>query len=284
MDTQNFSAPVSRGGVIHVNVPHTVDYVVVGNHLAQNNDLSFMARGVGLYIQSLPAGKGIGIKELARASKEGEISIAAALRELEAAGYLKRIRVRLPNGHITTVTYSYNNPGALRGLNPAPDGTPKPDPNPDPNPDPEPGPGASTPTPAPTPAPTLVRDEVTARLPQGPAADLLAGLRATDPRLLLSVRDIQKLAPAVDDWFARGATQEAVVRTLTAALPATLQRPAGLLAHRLKTLLPPPVPARPRASAPHPIQFCVTCDETAFRAPEPGQCPDCVARARERAA
>ncbi|RSS51487.1 hypothetical protein [Streptomyces sp. WAC01280] len=122
------------------------------------------------------------------------------------------------------------------------------------------------------------------RIPRGQAADLLAGLRLADPRLLLSVRDIQRLAPAVDAWFARGAAPEAVVRTLTAALPAVLKYPAGLLAHRLATLLPPPVPDRPRAAAPHPIQFCVTCDETAFRAPEPGECPDCVALARERAA
>lgn len=298
MDSQHFSAPDSRRGVIHVNVPLTTGCVVVGNHFAQDNHLSLTARGLGLYIQSLPAGTPVGIKSLAGKVPEGELRIAGALRELEAHGYLKRVRVRLPDGRITTETFSYNNPGALRAPkpdpdpDPDPDGLPKPAPEPAPGPAPAPAPAApSAPAPAPTtapttapaPAPATVRNE-TGRLPQGQAAELLAGLRLTDPRLLLSVRDIQTLAPAVDAWFARGADPEAVVRTLTASLPVTLQRPAGLLSHRLTTLLPPPLPARPRATAPHPIQFCVTCDETAFRAPEPGQCPDCLTLSRERAA
>ncbi|MFI6421314.1 helix-turn-helix domain-containing protein [Streptomyces sp. NPDC050842] len=273
-------------------MPHTTDYVVVGNHLAQSDHLSYMARGLGLYIQSLPAGTGIDIKSLASKAKEGEISVAAALRDLEAAGYLKRTRVRLPDGRIVTETYSYNHPAALRLLNenpdpdpdldPDPDGPPAPEPETRPEPEPQ-GEVVSAPAPAPT-VPASASHGTTARLPHGPAAELLAGLRVEDPRLLLSVRDVERLAPAVDAWFATGATPEAVIRTLTAALPATLQRPAGLLAHRLTTLLPPPVPARPRAAAPHPIQFCVTCDETAFRAPQPGQCPDCVALASEHAA
>ncbi|KQX11977.1 hypothetical protein ASC82_18565 [Streptomyces sp. Root431] len=312
MDTQHPSAPASRRGVIHVNAAHTTGYVVVGNHLAQHADLSLTAIGLAVHIQSLPAGTPITVKALAKRLPEGEIRIAGALRELEAAGYLKRIRVRLASGRIATETYSYNNPGALRDLGPDrdPDADRDPDPDPDPGPDADPGPDpdpdsdpepdsggrperrpkaalppalAPTPSPAPAPTPASVRNEA-ARLPQGPAAELLTGLRLTDPRLLLSVRDIQRLAPAVDTWFARGAAPEAVARTLTAALPATLQRPAGLLAHRLTTLLPPPVPDRPRAAAPYPLQFCVTCDETAFRAPEPGECPDCVALARERAA
>lgn len=274
MDTQHPSAPASRRGVIHVNVPHTTSYVVVGNHLAQHEGLSLTAIGLAVHIQSLPTGTSVTVKDLAGRFPEGEIRIAGALRELEAAGYLKRVRVRLPSGRITTETYSYNNPGVSGDLDPDPGPGGRPEPAPEPE-------LKAAPAPAPTSAP--VRAEAT-RLPHGPAAELLAGLRVEDPRLLLSVRDVERLAPAVDAWFATGATPEAVIRTLTAALPSTLQRPAGLLAHRLTTLLPPPVPARPRAAAPHPIQFCVTCDETAFRAPQPGQCPDCVALARGHAA
>jgi hypothetical protein len=113
--------------------------------------------------------------------------------------------------------------------------------------------------------------------PVSPAAHrLLAGLRATDPRLLLSVPDIRRLAPGVDSWLGRGIDPQAVHRTLTAALPdGPIFRPAGLLAHRLTTLLPPPLPAAaPAAPRPDPLQNCDDCDR-AFRAPGPGRCRAC---------
>ncbi|MGW8882606.1 hypothetical protein, partial [Streptomyces mirabilis] len=62
------------------------------------------------HIQSLPAGAGIGIKLLADRFPESEARIAAALRELEAHGYLKRTRERLPSGRVVTRTVSYNQP------------------------------------------------------------------------------------------------------------------------------------------------------------------------------
>ncbi|WP_367825829.1 helix-turn-helix domain-containing protein [Streptomyces sp. LMG1-1-1.1] len=315
-------------GVIHANVPHTSGFVVVGNHLAQHEHLSLTAIGLAAHIQSLPAGTPIGIKTLAGRFPEGEIRIASALRELEAYGYLRRLRERLPSGRIVTRTFSCNNPGAGgdsgeeldRGNRPAPQaaqgearhgaqgsvpGTTGQGPIPyfaqgsAPSSAQSPAahaPAATTATTAP--APPSVPDAAEAPpaqhvrrdaelLPEGAATELLLDLRRHDERLLLSARDVRHLAPGIDAWFARGATPDAVRRTLLAALPDTLKHPAGPLSHRLANLLPPPLPTPAPAQGQRPIQLCVTCENVAFRAWEPGQCPDCradAAAAREAGA
>ncbi|MFI5663978.1 hypothetical protein [Streptomyces sp. NPDC051684] len=80
------------------------EFTVVGHHLAQHADLSLIAIGLATHIQSLPDGAKVGIKDLARKFPEGEVRIAAGLRELEAHGYLERIKERLPSGRIVTRT------------------------------------------------------------------------------------------------------------------------------------------------------------------------------------
>lgn len=102
---------------------------------------------------------------------------------------------------------------------------------------------------------------------------------------VLSEHDIRRLAPAVVCWLERDAHPDAVRRALVADLPEPLKRPAGLLAHRLATLLPPPVPAAPAREAvrrPDPLQNYDGCDR-AFRAPEPGECHDCRSDLQEAA-
>ena len=132
MDTQNPSAPPraqSRiagknhphrrpnsgvSGVIHDNARHTTRFTVIGNHLAQHPELSLLAIGLGVHIQSLPAGARVDIKTLAARFPEGPDRIAAALRELETHGYLRRTRERTPTGRIVTRTVSCNQPGRTR--------------------------------------------------------------------------------------------------------------------------------------------------------------------------
>ncbi|MFF8280424.1 helix-turn-helix domain-containing protein [Streptomyces lateritius] len=261
-----------RSGVLHVNVRHTTRYTVVGNHLAQHEKLSLMAIGLAVHIQSLPDGACIAIKALAARFPEGEICVAAALRELEAHGYLARTKERLPNGRLATRTVSYNRPGHLP-LEPEPDPEPGRRPEPEAQPEPQPAP---RPSPAPKPAGPAAPPAL-----RGPAASLLAGLHLREPRLLLSERDVHRLAPGVTAWLDRGAHPDAVCRTLTASLPDDLKHPAGLLAHRLAALLPPPLPAKP--PAPDPLQNCDRCDR-AFRGPEPGACPGCRSTHEECAA
>ncbi|MFD8649271.1 hypothetical protein [Streptomyces mirabilis] len=75
---------------------------MIGNHLAQHPELSGLAIGLAVYIQSLPTGARVDIKTLAARFPEGPARIAAALRELETHGYLRRTRERTPGGRIVT--------------------------------------------------------------------------------------------------------------------------------------------------------------------------------------
>ncbi|MFG2778706.1 helix-turn-helix domain-containing protein [Streptomyces prunicolor] len=251
-------------GLTHDNARHTARFTVIGNHLAQHPELSALAIGLGVHIQSLPAGARVDIKTLAARFPEGTTRIAAALRELETHGYLRRERHRIPDGRIVTRTISCNQPGSSRrDPHTAPKATKaaraaKPAPR-----------KALPPVPRPAyPAPALIQQ----------ATDLLTGLRRHDPRLLLSACDTAHLAPGVAAWLERDVTPTAVRHALTADLPPEgLRRPAAFLAHRLSAQLPPPPPFRapvPPPAVRHPLQNCDRCDH-AFRSPEPGHCRDC---------
>ncbi|MET8169992.1 helix-turn-helix domain-containing protein [Streptomyces sp. NPDC005329] len=292
MDTQNPSAPPcaeSRnagknhpraGGLTHDNARHTTRFTVIGNHLAQHRELSLLAIGLGVHIQSLPKGARVDIKSLTARFPEGATRIAAALRELESHGYLRRERSRIPGGRIVTRTVSCNQPGRH-----------------------DPHPAAAdhghdrsaaaadhaqdTATPAKPkkrtprkPLPAVPRPGYPAPALLQAATDLLAGLRRHDPHLLLSACDTAHLAPGVAAWLERDVTPDAVRQALTADLPPEgVRRPAGLLAHRLTALLPPPPPFRgpaaPPSTAPHRMRNCDGCDR-GIRSPEPGaRCRDC---------
>ncbi|MBN3930797.1 helix-turn-helix domain-containing protein [Streptomyces verrucosisporus] len=279
---------VPGGGVVHVTARHTERFTVVGNHLAQHRELSLTAIGLGVHIQSLPDGARVDIRTLAARFAEGETRIAAALRELEAHGYLSRKRERLPSGRVVTRTVSYDNPAAVRAGQaervrpsrppvrlPEPRPTPAPAPAAEPTPVPAPVAAPPPPPPPPLPQPRTTGNPVRERA----ATAILAELRRDDPRLLLSERDVTRLAPAVTAWLERGAAPDAVRRTLAADLPAEpLRHPAALLAHRLTALLPPHLPAAPppapRPPRPDPLRNCDGCDR-AFRSPAPGLCRDC---------
>ncbi|MFG2206988.1 helix-turn-helix domain-containing protein [Streptomyces sp. NPDC048638] len=293
----------SSGGVRKVTEFQEPGYTIIGNHLAQHGALSATAIGIATYIQSLPEGAPVDIRTLAGKFAEGRVRIAAALRELEAYGYLERVRRRTDDGRMVTITISYNNPAVTRARRERRErrgvdrvgagadgrcGTPQPGPAAAP----EPGPcSAPTPRPASVRAPAVPPQSPAPRPgPVGPGAPLprarsrehhaaacalLATLRRDDPRLLLAVRDVDRLAPAAAAWLERGATPDAVRRILTTGLPDLMRHPAALLAHRLVALLPPPLPAAQAAApAPLPLRTCDGCDR-AFRAPEPGRCRDC---------
>jgi hypothetical protein len=256
----------SSVGLTHDNARHTARFTVIGNHLAQHPELSALAIGLGVHIQSLPAGARVDIKSLAARFPEGTTRIAAALRELETHGYLRRERHRIPDGRIVTRTISCNQPGSSRRDPHAPPKAPAPASAPRRERAPR-KPLPAVPRPA-YPAPALIQQ----------ATDFLAGLRRHDPRLLLSACDTAHLAPGVAAWLERDVTPTAVRHALTADLPPEgLRRPAALLAHRLIAQLPPPPPFRAPAPPPtvrHPLQNCERCDR-AFRSPTPGHCHDC---------
>ncbi|MFG2387328.1 helix-turn-helix domain-containing protein [Streptomyces lavendulae] len=267
---QSSAHPRPPYGVHHSNVRHTTRYTVVGNHLIQNPKISLTARGLGAYIQSLPPGTPIGIKELARRVPEGEIRIASALRELEAHGYLKRVREQLPDGRFVTRTISYNHPKASLTAPPPPSPPPPPPPDPEPEPEPapmpeaepapepepEPEPQGAEPAPAPAPEPEPEPEPPSPR--RQAAMTLLARLRRIDHRLLLGQRDIERLADDVEVWLERGASMDAITTALTARIPHPLTNPAGLIAHRLKAQLPRSWTRSPDAPPPYAPTPCRT--------------------------
>lgn len=246
-----------HSGVTHVNEPLDSNFTVISNELLQHPELSSTAKGIASYIQSLPEGAPVSIKALAAKLPEGEIRIASALRELEKHGFHLRTKERLPSGQVVTRTFSYNKPRlAVVEAARAPE------------------PSNSAPATAPPKAPA----------PPRKAAELLAGIRACDSRLLLSERDVHRLAPAVSKWLERGVPPTAVVRALTTDLPQEpIKHPAAFLAHRLTTQLPPHLPSpapvprgTPAPTRAHPLQTCDGCDR-AFRSAGPGRCRDCRA-------
>ncbi|WP_395572018.1 helix-turn-helix domain-containing protein [Streptomyces sp. BK79] len=294
MDTQNPSAPSRAqsapaddaprtrhhgGGIVHENTRHTTRFVVIGNHLVQHKELSLLAIGLSCHLQSLPSGAGADIKSLAARFPEGPTRIAAALRELETHGYLRRERVRTSTGRIITRTVSCNQP--QRHRREAADTA-------CPDPDRPARPAVERPSRPREARPREARPRKA--LPAVPrpghanpailqvAVDLLTGLRRHDSRLLLSAADTAHLAPGVAAWLERDVGPTAVRRALTADLPdEPLRRPAALLAHRLTDRLPSPPPFRAPAAPPPvllPLHNCDGCDR-GFRAPEPGLCRDC---------
>ncbi|MGW1814632.1 helix-turn-helix domain-containing protein [Streptomyces sp. NPDC002125] len=302
MGTEQITAPPCAqpvaSGVIHSNVRHAGGFTVIGNHLAQHRGLSLVAIGLAVHIQSLPAGAKVGIKHLAGRFPESETRIAAALRELEAVGYLHRSRVRLADGRIVTRTVSFNQPGAEAAAAPAAPrprvvrGTAAPEPvfAPTPAPQTQCAPAAPehqpevVPVPSPTartvPLPPLPQPQALTPELQRTAAAILADLRRHAPQLVLSERDIEMLAPGVVTWLERDADPEAVRRALTHDLPVPLKHPAKLLRHRITALLPPPLPGTHELAPVRPgvivipLQNCDRCDR-AFRSRHPGHCRDC---------
>jgi len=260
---QRHSAP--GVGLTHDNSRHTTRFTVIGNHLAQHPELSALAIGLGVHIQSLPKGARADIKTLAARFPEGTTRIAAALRELETHGYLRRERHRIPDGRIITRTISCNQPGSSRRDHKEPH-TPPPKAAKAAKAAPR---KALPPVPRPAyPSPALIQQ----------ATGLLTDLRRHSPDLLLSACDTAHLAPGVAAWLERDVSPTAVRHAMTTDLPPEgLRRPAALLAHRLTAQLPPPPPFRAPAPPPpvrHPLQNCEGCDH-AFRSPTPGRCHDC---------
>ncbi|RII13139.1 hypothetical protein DSC45_24445 [Streptomyces sp. YIM 130001] len=271
-------------GVIHVRTRLTSDFTVISNALLQRGG-SAVTIGVAAYILSLPDGSPVSIRALCAHFTEGEILISRALRELETAGYLERRRERTAMGNVRTRTFFHTDPGADAE-------PPGPEPKPTHHPEP-PRPRRvraqhSTPVPAQTPAPATAPEPAPVPTqaphpepappalptPDPEAIAVLASLRRTDPRLILSAPEAARLAPAVTQWLAAGVQAARIAELLTTRLPATfVARPAAILAFRLReTPLPAPPADHPTTTVP--LQNCDNCDR-AFRSPTPGPCRDC---------
>ncbi|GAQ58063.1 hypothetical protein a10_07948 [Streptomyces acidiscabies] len=170
------------------------------------------------YLDRLPDGADISVKMLAKTTVYGQCALRTSLNRIQAAGHLRRgqEKVASPSGTELWVTRTFFSRTAraddwwaafTRGDVP-PDNS--------------------------EPPPTRSR-----------AVILLAAISRTAPSLFLSAAECARLAPLVEEWFARGANAEAVRTALTAGLPHVVHSPAALLHRRLVDKMPSPVPVRP---------------------------------------
>ena len=86
-------------------IERTRDYTVMSNHHLRNVNLSLKAKGLLSMMLSLPEDWNYTTRGLAKICKEGVDAIGAALRELEAAGYIVRHKLRDRQGRISDTEY-----------------------------------------------------------------------------------------------------------------------------------------------------------------------------------
>ena len=86
-------------------IERTRDYTVMSNHHLRNANLSLKAKGLLSMMLSLPEDWNYTTRGLAKICKEGVDAIGAALRELEAAGYIVRHKLRDRQGRISDTVY-----------------------------------------------------------------------------------------------------------------------------------------------------------------------------------
>lgn len=75
-------------------------FTTIPNSIAQNDQLSWKARGIFLYLASKPADWQFYEIEVTRHAPDGRASLRAGLKELEDKGYLKRYRKRNDKGQV----------------------------------------------------------------------------------------------------------------------------------------------------------------------------------------
>jgi hypothetical protein len=182
---------------------------------------------IAAYLDRLPDGADISVKTLAKQLPYGQCALGTALNRIQQAGHLRRGRecVTADDGSSRWITRTWFTRTArdddwwtafTRGD---------------------------------------VPQAQAARPTRSRAHILLAALGRTAPVLSLSEADCATLAPLVTDWFARGASEDDVLRALTAGLPTPVHHAAALVRNRLTSKLPPPPAPRP----PLRILECANC-------------------------
>lgn len=87
-------------------VQKTQNYTIMSNHHLRNRALSLKAKGLLSLMLSLPEDWDYTTRGLASICKEGVDSVCATVRELEAAGYIIRRRIRDKNGQMRGMEYT----------------------------------------------------------------------------------------------------------------------------------------------------------------------------------
>jgi len=88
------------------------NFTLVPNHILDNKELSFRAKGLYAYLRSKPEDWEFRVQNIVKFSNEGRDAIQKALKELEKAGYVRRVANRCSeNGQFKGMLwYIYENP------------------------------------------------------------------------------------------------------------------------------------------------------------------------------
>lgn len=87
-------------------------FTVLSNSVLRNPDLSFRSRGILAYLLSMPDNWHTSPAALERAGGEGLHAVRTSLKELEEAGYLRRLKRRDDAGRWVWETWVYDEPVA----------------------------------------------------------------------------------------------------------------------------------------------------------------------------
>lgn len=75
-----------------IRISHQKNYVVISKIVLEDQDLSFKAKGLWAYCMSRPDNWEFHVSHLATVSKDKEDSVYSAIKELEKAGYVRKIQ------------------------------------------------------------------------------------------------------------------------------------------------------------------------------------------------
>ena len=89
-----------------IRVEKTRGYTVMSNHHLRDKGLSLKSKGLLSVILSLPDGWDYTVEGLAAICLEGRDAVRSAIQELEAAGYVRRERVREKSGRLGGCDYT----------------------------------------------------------------------------------------------------------------------------------------------------------------------------------
>ncbi|MEU6844777.1 hypothetical protein ABZ930_23175 [Streptomyces sp. NPDC046716] len=272
---------------------HERDFTVIANKAIRDPRLSHTARGILVYVLSLPSGAQVNVRTLSDGFPQGRLAVSKAVKELRELGYwVTRTERDARSKRILSSVDVYELPE--RGASPAASqpvpgrvgtgasGAKSPggedyydkDGRKDP-----PLPPAEAAEPVETAEPVEIGEPAESEVGAEPdssrdpraaeSAGILWRLGAVDARLRLSERSVRELVPEVCDWLDRGATGAQVIDAVTAGLPAKVYSAAKLVADRLTRKRP----ARKRAW--REVFECPECRDPLPWGQEAGNCRSC---------
>ncbi|MGY0024288.1 hypothetical protein ACVHNB_35650 [Streptomyces sp. YJ-C3] len=280
---------------IHRMPRHERDFTVIANKAIRDPRLSHTARGILVYVLSLPSGVQVNVRTLSDGFPQGRLAVSKAVKELRECGYwVTRTERERGTRRIISSVDVYEVPGSASTSPAAADArTPAPS-KPVPsrvgtgdagaffpggkmdslkdgekNPPYPPARAAATHASVPIAAPRATSPQVTdPHTDEG--ARILRRLASVDPRLRLSERSVQALAAEVGVWLERGASASDVVDAVSAGLPSQVYSAARLIGDRLSRKRP----ARKRAW--RRVFECVECRDPLPWGRESGACRACA--------